>query len=958
MGGGKGGGDQKVPNYYMSVQYGICHGPIDTLNQLFCKEKIILCDEIGESTVLYFNKPELFGGETKEGGINGVIEYFKGSADQKMTDVSAARFGKTSDTMLGYRGVSHLFCRGYEDSELVNMPSASQNTASRGGFYGLLIEAFTLIFSGTQNTAIQKGFLWQTNNPYMPSIWAHVTRIPKPYGEAYAYVPAPFGGGENALEGTLFVNFGSGSAYETIDVSSLADSIDTGVAVVTVDFGFYSNYTGLGGDGPAPISGRIQGDMLNAAGEFIPEDVPGEGGWLVSTAVVQGGTTIQMVRTLKPGTRSLRLWSLLTPTFPLFSLSGASTRKWSVNFTTNGPLLCDGTPAAGSPFNANPAYMIAECLTNRQWAMGHPIAGLDGPSFTAAAASLYSEFFGLAMLWSEQTTIEKFIMEVLDHIQGVLFTDPSTGLWTLKLIRGDYTPESLRTLNGTNSVASDRQRKAEGEIINEIVISYKDFQTEEDKTVTFHDIAGIAQLGEIVSDTRNYYGIRSDTLANLVGGRDIRSASYPLFSCNVEADRSFRNVRPGDVLKLDVPEDGIVGMVVRILKVDYGQPGDSKVRFNVTEDIFGLPATEYTVTQGSLWETTDALPLPLAQQRAIEPPLPLLLRSGVSDTAISDEDYPEVVTAMLGDDNDQDVQTISLWGDEVSPSGAVTQKVIGTLDRTTYGTTNAILAEAPTGVLPGLRVRAAATGETPDSGDFFYLDGTNEAGEFVMLDVYDLGTDTWTIARAIYDTVPREWPSGTVMWYIGTAFSSFDPSANAADVTTTFKLLPRTNGGLLNEEDAVTLTHTPSARPYLPFRPADTKVDGNSFGVETHYASNDPGGIPATIPASWATRNRLQEDGVAARWTDASVTPEAGQTVMLRVVERDSQVVYAEFSGLTGSSYAMPTASLFDYRFYDVHFIAVRDGFESLQYASLGLDLERLGYGNNYGFDYGENNGS
>jgi len=699
--------------------------------------------------------------------------------------------------------------------------------------------------------------------------------------------------------------------------------------------------------------------MLNAAGGFISEDFPGEGGWLVATpGVIDGGGTLTMVRTLKPGTRKIRVWGLIAAMFPIFSLSGVAKREWRIDFTTNGPLLCEGTPAYGSPYDANPAYIIAECLTNRQWGMGHPITGLDTGSFLAAAAKLYTEFFGLSMLWSEQTTIEKFISEVLDHIQAVLFTDPTTGLWTLTLIRDDYDAGSLRTLNGTNSIARNRQRKAEGEIINEIVISYKDFQTEEDKTITFHDLAGIAQLGQIVSDTRNYYGIRSDALANIVGARDIRSASYPLFSCEIEADRSFRDVRPGSALKLDVPEDGIVGMAVRVLKVDYGQPGDSRIRFSVTEDIFSLPTTEYTITQGSLWVNDNAEPAPLAQQRAIEPPLPILLRSGVSESDVKDEDYPEVITAFLGDDNDQTVQTIAIWGDEVTPSGAVIQKIIGTIDRTSYGTTNADLLAVASSTLPGIRVRAAASGEIPESGDYLYLDGSNTTGEFIMLDVYNSGTDTWTVVRGLFDTVPKAWPSGTVLWYIGTNMTTFDPTANSAGVPTTFKLLPRTNAGVLAEADAVEIEHVPSARPYLPFRPADTKLGAAVLGGEAHYASDDPGGVPATVSALWANRNRLQEDGVAARWTDADVTPEAGQTVTLRVRERESQVIFYEFTGLTGTSYAVSTALLFDYRFYDVEFIAARDGFESLQHATIGLDLERLGYGNNYGYDYGQNDGS
>lgn len=63
-------------------------------------------------------------------------------------------------------------------------------------------------------------------------------------------------------------------------------------------------------------------------------------------------------------------------------------------------------------------------------------------------------------------------------------------------------------------------------------------------------------------------------------------------------------------------------------------------------------------------------------------------------------------------------------------------------------------------------------------------------------------------------------------------------------------------------------------------------------------------------------------------------------------------------TGLTGTSYAPDVTALATYRFYDIELIAVRGGFESIQFFTTLLEIQRLGYGNNYGYDYGENDGA
>ena len=70
-------------HYFFSILFGIGRGPIDELRAIKVGEKMAWegssCDN-GTDTI---NKPELFGGEKREGGIQGAFRLQQGKADQK-----------------------------------------------------------------------------------------------------------------------------------------------------------------------------------------------------------------------------------------------------------------------------------------------------------------------------------------------------------------------------------------------------------------------------------------------------------------------------------------------------------------------------------------------------------------------------------------------------------------------------------------------------------------------------------------------------------------------------------------------------------------------------------------------------------------------------------------------------------------------------------------------------------
>ncbi len=95
--------------YFMGVHMGIARGPLDELVEIRVGDKVAWSGSVTDDTSLYIDKPDLFGGEKKEGGIQGNLDVFMGKPTQSMpTRISSLLGGRVP----GFRGVMTLFYDG------------------------------------------------------------------------------------------------------------------------------------------------------------------------------------------------------------------------------------------------------------------------------------------------------------------------------------------------------------------------------------------------------------------------------------------------------------------------------------------------------------------------------------------------------------------------------------------------------------------------------------------------------------------------------------------------------------------------------------------------------------------------------------------------------------------------------------------------------------------------------
>lgn len=748
---GKGSSYRRVVDYFMSMHYGVCWGPVDAILEIKIKESVAWSGEMTESGTISLNLPDLFGGDEKEGGVRGDVDILFGQSDQVLSDSVASRFGRTSATMPGFRGALTLFFRGATDAE---------------------------------------GFMWCQNNPYLPAASVLLRRTPK--------------------------------------------GLSTGISLIT--------------------------------------------------------------RT-----------------------------------TDEGVVTKD----------ANPVHMIYECYTNTDWALGWSSALFKADEWEEVAQTIYDEGFGISMLWTEQMAVEDFVAEIQDHIQAIIREDPATGLLGIKLVRGDYDLDDCYEFNVSNCELVNPERRALENTTNEIIVSYTDPVSEKESTITVQDLGNIAAQGTIISETRNYYGIRNPDLAMEVAARDLASSAYPLFSAQIRTDRRGRKVLPGDVVRLVWPEAGIERMACRVIDVDRGVYSDGAVVLSVIEDIFGLDQAVFSKPVTTLWTGVTVDPVPVGESAFLTLPYPILVQRGLVVPA-----YPSVWVGALAQAGDAAAYKFTLTTASLLPDGSLdyanqTNKLF-----TPVAELAASLVVEATSTLTPTEIGAFPSDVTLKSGDMLYLVGGDEASsELVMLVSYDAGE--WTIARGCYDTVPQVWSSGAQVWYVASA-TAIDNTLRSALADQSYWLRPVTISGTLAIEDAVEVVFTPGERPHLPFRPSNLRINGDvGFGTYTY------GSLPTNVDISWSNRNRTLEDSVALMWEEATVTEEDGQTTTLKLYDYLGNYM-TEYEGISGASYSIPSGDLLamnttiEFRAY-----AVRDGLESMCYSSRLVILPSEGYGVGYGVSYG-----
>lgn len=110
---GKGGSTSQVTGYkyFMAVHFGLGRGPINTLLEVRVGDLPAWSEGLSTTDFFEINQPNLFGGDQKEGGIDGTAKLLLGAADQVVDSIITDNI-EGDFPVPGWRGVSTVFYYG------------------------------------------------------------------------------------------------------------------------------------------------------------------------------------------------------------------------------------------------------------------------------------------------------------------------------------------------------------------------------------------------------------------------------------------------------------------------------------------------------------------------------------------------------------------------------------------------------------------------------------------------------------------------------------------------------------------------------------------------------------------------------------------------------------------------------------------------------------------------------
>lgn len=249
-----------------------------------------------------------------------------------------------------------------------------------------------------------------------------------------------------------------------------------------------------------------------------------------------------------------------------------------------------GATAAGAyDYDVNPADVFLDICTGTMGKLGLDPTRIDQVALAYAASTLKNEGFGISALWTEQKDAKAYLDDLMVHIDGVYYEDNTTGLLVLKLIRPDYNPFFIRTINPSNcQLLDDVAVGGWTDVINKVRVKFTDRSNHyrDGSSSDQNQANAVGQDGAVRSIELQFPFIMHQGLADAVRDRELAARSKPLFKCRAYLDGSFYRLNVGDVLRLDWPDANIAGYVMRVAARSRGTLKDGTILVDLIQDFF------------------------------------------------------------------------------------------------------------------------------------------------------------------------------------------------------------------------------------------------------------------------------------------------------------------------------------------------------------------------------------
>ena len=548
-----------------------------------------------------------------------------------------------------------------------------------------------------------------------------------------------------------------------------------------------------------------------------------------------------------------------------------------------------------------PIDIIQDLMTNSSYGMGKSLTQFDTASYAAAAATLATEGFVMNMIMTHQDTFETLVGDVLRHIDAVQYVSPVTGLFTIKLIRNDYTLGAIPILDESNiSTLSSFSRGTWEETTNEVKVTYVSRENGYKKGVAIaQDMASWkSQDQELVAVTQLFGGIYDADLASQIAQRGLNNLSKTLARCEITVNRLAHSLNPGDVFELVWSPLTIVSMVMRVISINYGTLQDGTILITCVEDAFHLEESLYASPPATGWVEVATSPIVSPFEDIMEAPYYFVAPDTAFGSDFTQGKYVSLASTIPA----------GLFFDTHSKLAAdpVGEYVLAE-------TEVPFLAHALLDAAVGKADLTITIKSVDDLTNFIDYSTAQLINGICLIKIndefveYETLTDnldnTYTLEgvfwRGLADTVPGVHAENDDVWFIGyEAQGTANVYAETTSVTTRY--LTATNSGQIPIEDASDNTFTFDARAHRPYPPANFRI--NTLYYPTGFLDTD-------ITLDWNHRDRSTTPRMLRDHREATdYGPEAGVTYTLRIYGETSNLLRTEV-GITAKTYLYDLAT-------------------------------------------------
>jgi hypothetical protein len=200
-------------------------------------------------------------------------------------------------------------------------------------------------------------------------------------------------------------------------------------------------------------------------------------------------------------------------------------------------------------YEANPAAIVWEILTNKIWGRGLSPAKLNVDDFRAAAKYYETNRIGMSLLLTQAQDIGAAIDNIKDHV-GL------TSWWDGDQVRCRIIHDTARNSTSAIRINSDMvdnvrmNRPTWAETINELRITFKNRQNNyQDEIVVVSNLAAQTMTGRIISKQVTMAGFGLRTIAEKEGRRMLNEISVPRATLEFEMNRLKSNIGPADLIE-------------------------------------------------------------------------------------------------------------------------------------------------------------------------------------------------------------------------------------------------------------------------------------------------------------------------------------------------------------------------------------------------------------------------